>query len=221
MKIFTSFHHARNNEHAKNIIDIVKRLGHDDISVNDGNKIDDSESMTSESIRQKIRDKFLKDVDVTIVIVGSDSRNRKHIDWEIRSTIRKSVKKDGTIVVVNALANEETWILNQDLMNRNDGATARSWSLPESLDLSWLPERLENSIMLNYSYEENLKGNYKHAVFPIVSYDKVINDPEILNLAILQALEFRGRNKGKWDLSKMRRNNNESLERKTFPQVEA
>jgi hypothetical protein len=79
-RIFVSFHHELNQKHADKIRNIIKSLGHQDISVNDGTKIENEDIKTDEQIRKEIRDKFLRDVDVTIVILGSDTINRKHID---------------------------------------------------------------------------------------------------------------------------------------------
>jgi len=42
----------------------------------------------TDTIRRKIRDEYLRDSSVTIVLVGSSSWQRKHIDWEISSSIR-------------------------------------------------------------------------------------------------------------------------------------
>jgi hypothetical protein len=103
-RIFVSFHHELNQKHADLIRKNIKRLGYIDISVNEGTKIENENSKTDEQIRTEIRDKFLKDVDVTIVIVGADTTNRKHINWEIRSTIHKfGGHRGGSIIVINAL----------------------------------------------------------------------------------------------------------------------
>ncbi len=39
------------------------------------------------TIRQKIRDEYLKDSTVTIVLVGLETKKRKHVDWEIYSSM--------------------------------------------------------------------------------------------------------------------------------------
>ena len=54
-------------------------------SVADG---DINPNLPTETIRQKIRDKYLRDTSVTIVLIGAQTWQRKHIDWEIGSSIR-------------------------------------------------------------------------------------------------------------------------------------
>lgn len=45
-------------------------------------------NLKTETIRQKIRDEYLKDSTVTVVLIGSQTWQRKHVDWEISSSIR-------------------------------------------------------------------------------------------------------------------------------------
>jgi len=42
----------------------------------------------TETIRRKIREEYLRDSTVTVVLVGSETWKRKHVDWEISSSIR-------------------------------------------------------------------------------------------------------------------------------------
>ncbi len=226
INVFVSFHHEKNQEHANIIRSKIRELGYRDISVNNGTKIENEEQKTDEAIRQEIRDKFLRNVDVTIVIIGSDSINRKHIDWEIRSSIYKfDNSKMGSIVGINAVIENnktETWILDKKLVELHDGnffPAGRTW--PDKMirnNYMWMPERLFNSIEQNYSKVDSERGIYNHAVFPIIDYEKA-KDRDILDRAILSAIEWKSRNKGKWDVnSKMRRNNNERLDRIYFDQ---
>ncbi|MCP4336851.1 MAG: hypothetical protein GY679_03315 [Mycoplasma sp.] len=223
--IFISFHHRNNQKHYEKISKIVKGIGYRDISVNEGTKVDDEEHKTDEQIRREIRDNFLKDLDVTIVIVGSDTKNRKHVDWEIYGSVYDFQDgKSGGIVVIDATEGiTNGWILNPELIREHDSMPApgdRSWP-DEITDLDFLPERLLNSIKNKYSKEDSLKGQHKHAVFPIVKYNKVIENPKVLKLAIEQSIQYIEKNKGKWDYSKLRRKNNESPTRKIYGQVDA
>lgn len=227
-RIFVSFHHALNQKHADVIRGIVTSLGHTDISVNEGTKIENEEKKTDEQIRREIRDNFLKDVDITIVIVGQDTTNRKHIDWEIRSTVYKfEGHRNGGLIVVNALTNNETWLLNDKLIEEHDTTPApgsRTWPSDSIMTLEnfeWLPSRLAHSLVDNYNLENSMNGIYNHAVFPIISFNKVKNNPNILTEAINQAMNFRKSNEGKWNMDKMRRKNNESSDRKQFEQFPA
>lgn len=44
--------------------------------------------IATETIRQKIRDEFIADASVTVVLIGPETWKRKHVDWEISSSIR-------------------------------------------------------------------------------------------------------------------------------------
>jgi hypothetical protein len=58
-------------------------------SVQDG---DINEGIAVESIRQKIRDEYIADATVTIVLIGPETWKRKHVDWEISSSLRNTSK---------------------------------------------------------------------------------------------------------------------------------
>ena len=70
-----------------------------DASVDTGDIPDD---MDDESIRRKIRDEYLRDSTVTIVLVGTKTKNRKHVDWEIYSSMYDGTvnKKSGIVVIM-------------------------------------------------------------------------------------------------------------------------
>lgn len=48
------------------------------------------DGLTTETVRQKIRDENLRDSSVTIVLVGERTWQRKHVDWEISSSLRNT-----------------------------------------------------------------------------------------------------------------------------------
>ncbi len=59
-----------------------------DKSVKDDD-IDDT-NLKVETIRQKIRDNFISDATVTVVLIGPCTWQRKHVDWEIGSSLRET-----------------------------------------------------------------------------------------------------------------------------------
>ena len=83
-KVFISFHH----EDQKYKDQLVRAMddGLVDKSVEDGD-IDDTHLKT-QTIRQKIRDGFIADATVTVVLIGPCTWQRKHVDWEIGSSLR-------------------------------------------------------------------------------------------------------------------------------------
>ncbi|HEY0150407.1 MAG TPA: TIR domain-containing protein [Longimicrobium sp.] len=45
-------------------------------------------NISSETMRQRIREKYLSNTTVTLVLIGERTWQRKHVDWEIGSSIR-------------------------------------------------------------------------------------------------------------------------------------
>ena len=87
-KVFVSFHH--DDQEYKDLF--VDMMGDDivDKSVEDGDIDDDN--LATETIRQKIRDDFIADATVTVVLIGPCTWQRKHVDWEIGSSLRDTKK---------------------------------------------------------------------------------------------------------------------------------
>ena len=94
-KVFISYH-RRNDQFYKN--ELIKFGVFIDKSVDTG---DISEYLSDQAIREKIRDDYLRDSTVTILLVGSETKWRKHIDWEIYSSMFDGVRnqKSGILVI--------------------------------------------------------------------------------------------------------------------------
>ena len=85
-KVFISYHHGNDQAHKEALTEFNDKYGvFTDASVDSGD-IDDE--LDDEAIREKIRDEYLQDSSVTIVLVGTETRRRKHVDWEIYSSMR-------------------------------------------------------------------------------------------------------------------------------------
>lgn len=99
-KVFISYHHE-NDQYYKNVL-VEFGYQHSifiDVSVDTGAI---SDNLSDESIRQKIRDEYLRDSTVTIVLVGTETKRRKHVDWEIYSSMFDgTVNKKSGILVIN------------------------------------------------------------------------------------------------------------------------
>lgn len=99
-KVFISYHHDNDQEFKDNLAqwgDSAQIF--EDYSVHCGDIPDD---MEDEAIRVKIRDEYLRESTVTILLVGTETKHRKFIDWELYSSMRDSEKnkKSGIIVVM-------------------------------------------------------------------------------------------------------------------------
>ncbi|MDH3588763.1 MAG: TIR domain-containing protein [Gammaproteobacteria bacterium] len=101
-KVFISYHHAGDQGYKKSLIKWNEDNNYDifiDASVDTG---DIDENLPDEAIRQKIRDEYLRDSSVTILLVGTETKKRKHVDWEIYSSMYDGqVNKKSGVLVIN------------------------------------------------------------------------------------------------------------------------
>jgi hypothetical protein len=97
-KVFISFHHGDRKsdpqcgEYWKERFEKLFQNRFEAIiskSVQDG---DIEDGLKKETTRQKIRDKYIAEATVTVVLIGPETWKRKHVDWEISSSIRKTEK---------------------------------------------------------------------------------------------------------------------------------
>ena len=83
-RVFVSFH-ERDIRYKERFLQLMRgRLL--DRSVDTGS-IDDTGRKT-ETIRNKIRDDYIRDATVTVVLIGRCTWQRKHVDWEIGGSLR-------------------------------------------------------------------------------------------------------------------------------------
>ena len=86
-KVFVSYHHA-NDQCYKNRFETVFAEIFDTIVSKSVEAGDIDPNLKTDTIRQKIRDEYLRDSTVTVVRIGAETWKRKHVDWEIGSSIR-------------------------------------------------------------------------------------------------------------------------------------
>ena len=86
-KVFITFHHE--DQRYKDRFEQLMRGHIVGKAVNDGD-IDDG--LAVETIRRKIRDDFIADATVTVVLVGPCTWQRKHVDWEISASLMDTRK---------------------------------------------------------------------------------------------------------------------------------
>ena len=86
-KVFVSYHHAGDQVYRN----LFERLFADDSGIMVSKSVDIGDIATNlhdETIRQKIRDDYIRDATVTVVLIGKHTWQRKHVDWEISSSLR-------------------------------------------------------------------------------------------------------------------------------------
>ena len=85
LKVFISYDHESDQRYKEELI----RMGREhavfiDKSVGDG---DISGDLSNAQTRRRIKDDYLRHSTVTIVLIGTDTKERKHVDWEIYSSM--------------------------------------------------------------------------------------------------------------------------------------
>lgn len=198
--VFISYHHRNDQEYKNALIAYGKNFGlFIDKSVDTG---DISEDMSDQAIRGKIRDEYLRESTVTILLAGTETKWRKHVDWELYSSMfdGRRNKKSG-ILVINlpsvqcsyykaAYGDEEKRLLYPDV-------PASSWTTIDSRAeqarrFPHLPERIVDNLAA------------PGARISVVPWNRL--SPEKLNFLV--DATFNGRGSCEYDLSRpMRRRN--------------
>jgi len=179
-KVFISYHHANDQYYKELLIEWNENNNHDifiDASVDTG---DIDENLSDESIRQKIRDNYLRDSSVTIVLVGLETKNRKHVDWEIYSSMFDGQvnKKSGVLVIQLPSTGCTTFTAAHGDIEKNElYADNESWvsiTTRESYEerYPYMPLRIIDNL---------LKSDAKVSV---TNWDRVTSSPDKLKLLI-------------------------------------
>jgi len=198
-KVFISYHHD-NDQWAKDHLLVLNAL-YDifiDKSVDTGD-IDDS--LLSETIRTKIRDEYLRDSTVTILLVGKETMFRKHVDWELYSSMRDSAinKKSGILVVMLP-------DIALDYYTVGHGDIEKRVVYPDTTSWTRISTRSEYEKRYPYMPDRIIDSLLKGASISVVKWDKIATSPETLKLLI--EWTHKDRAECDYDLSRpMRRHN--------------
>ncbi len=196
-RVFISYHHANDQEYKEKLVRLAEENDiFIDCSVDTG---DIPDNLTDQQIREKIRDEYLRDSSVTILLVGIETKYRKHIDWELYSSMHdgKVNKKSGILVV------------NLPSTNCSQCRAAHSGEhdnvFPEITSWISVTERAEYERLYPYMPEriiDNLLNN--NAKISVISWDKLTAN----KLKYLSEKAFEDRSSCSYDLSRpMRRRN--------------
>lgn len=199
-KVFISYHHANDQWFKEELVRVGEYYDiFVDKSVDTG---DIPDYLTDEQIREKIRDEYLRDSTVTILLVGEETKYRKHVDWELYSSMidGKINKKSGILVIElpsvqsgcyrAAHGDEEKQIVYPETLN---WTSITSWDKLQNMH-PYLPERILDNVIE--------PSTSKISVAP---WEKA-QQPNYLNLLI--ELTFQDRNQCQYKFNRpMRRRN--------------
>lgn len=196
-KVFISYHHG-DQAYKDALLDLNQR--HPmfiDGSVDTGNIPD---ALPDATIREKIRDEYLRDTTVTILLVGLGTKGRKHVDWEIYSSMidGKVNKRSGIVVILLPGANPgKCWTAAHENEKSALYPETTSWtSIDTRADYErrypYLPDRIIDNLL------------NKHAKVSVAPWEKLNTN----TVPLLVDNAFRARTSNEYDLSRpMRRAN--------------
>lgn len=172
-KVFVSYHHANDQAYRDRFehlfdtyhgIMVPKSVDIGDIPPN----------LPTETVRQKIREEYLRDSSVTVVLVGAKTWQRKHVDWEIGSSIRHTDKhpRSGLLgIFLPTYPRENQWTYDPYTIPPRlyDNVTCKfaslhDWSEDPATVAKWIDEafRRRDSVQPNngrLSFAENRSGD--------------------------------------------------------------
>lgn len=197
-KVFISYHHRLDQDFKDDLVHLA--FEHDlfiDWSVELG-EID--EGLDNQTIRRIIRDDYLRDSSVTLLLVGQETRFRKHVDWELKSSmINGAINRKSGIVVVNLPSTECKYYTAAHEGEKELYPDCPSWT----------------SVTSRAEYERR----YKHmpariidnllkpkAKISITSWDRIVNNPPMLRMLVENAAA--NRMSCDYDLTRKMRMNN-------------
>jgi len=195
-KVFISYHHANDQWYKEELLRINKI--HNifiDGSVDTGD-IDDT--LPNESIRQIIRDSYLSDSTVTILLVGTETKNRKHIDWELKSSmINGSVNKKSGMLIINL---PSTGCTHYTATHKKEKETI----YPENVSWISINDRAEYERRYPYLPARIIDNLLKtEAKISVVNWDKITSNIEMLRFLIHAT--FEEKTSCEYDLSRTMR----------------
>lgn len=181
-KVFISYHHANDQSYKDQLVAMA--TWHElfiDHSVDTG---DISDNHDDQRIREIIRDDYLQDSTVTIVLVGTETSKRKHVDWEIYSSMidGRRNKKSGVLVVtlpmivglIHATHGQTEEALYPDVSWRQVG----SWEQCKEACPS-MPDRIVDNLVA------------PEALVSVTTWRRIENDPNLLRTLIDLTFEDR------------------------------
>lgn len=134
-KVFISYHHADQVEVDKFVQDFSlysgifmrKMLGMQDDIIN---------SMDASYVMRRIRQNYLNDSTITIVLLGSCTHSRRYVDWEIKTSLRQGgYTPNGLLGIILPSQGTQCYLPNRFYENWNQehyNCYARLYNYPTS-----------------------------------------------------------------------------------------
>ncbi len=197
-KVFISYHHANDQAYKEHLVEVARRHRvFMDKSVDTGD-IDDR--LSDQQIRKIIRDDYLRDSTVTVVLAGCQTARRKHVDWEIYSSMFDGrINKQSGILAICLPGTSDSWHVAHEGERRRIYPGHTRWESVTSRAeyerrYPYMPTRIIDNLMA------------PGAKISVVPWDRISDNPG--NLLWLVEAAFRDRATCNYDLcAPMRRAN--------------
>ena len=176
-EVFISYHHSSDQAYKDSLVEFGKNNSiFIDQSVDTG---DISDSLSDEQIRRSIRDNYLRDSTVTIVLISQETKRRKHVDWEIYSSMHDgSVNKRSGIVVVNLPG------ISSDQFSAPYGDQEKELLYPDITSWIHINQRAEYERRFPYMPDRIIDNLLKQDVkISVTSWDRINNNKKNLEFS--------------------------------------
>ena len=136
-KVFISYHHDDQQE----VDEFINRFAyHEGIFIpkvlGAGMSDDIIQSMNPEYVMSQIRNQYLQDSTVTIVLLGSCTHSRRYIDWELKASLRQgSYIPNGLMSIILPSQGSSSILpprLEENWNNEHIDCYARHWVYPDT-----------------------------------------------------------------------------------------
>ncbi|MCI9654242.1 MAG: TIR domain-containing protein [Acholeplasmatales bacterium] len=201
-KVFISYYHADDQYYKNYLINLKEYDGYnrqsifEDYSVHE-NEIDDT-GLTSEQIRRIIRDDYIKEATVLILLCGCNTKKRKHIDWEIHAAMYNSEYNPKMGILVINLPSTNQYIRAGEDKEKPLISNGTNWV--------HLDTRQEYENAYPYMPSRIIDNFIKGVPITVVDWSTIENDSSKLKTLIHYAYERRKTNQ--YDHSAPLRRNN-------------
>lgn len=190
-RVFISYHHVNDQEYKEELVTWAEK---NDIFIDWSVDIGDiPDNLTDQQIREIIRDEYLRDSSVTILLVGTETKYRKHIDWELYSSMYdgKVSKKSGIIVINLPTINCSYYTAAHSGERENVFPENTNWISISDRDeyekrYPYMPERIIDNLLNN------------SAKISVIGWDKL----NINKLKFMVEKAFEDRSSCSYDLSR-------------------
>lgn len=183
-RVFISYHH-RNEQFLKEALLVLNKT-HKlfvDCSVSTG---DVDENLPPQKIRQTIRRNYLSESTVLILIVGRETQYRKHVDWELYSSMYNGPRfgRSGVVVLLAPDSESAYFTAPFESVKAELYPSTTGWVTIDSRDeyerrYPYMPARIVDNLLMPSSK------------ISVTNWSKIVEDPEHLRLLIECAHEAR------------------------------